>query len=467
MKTYVIVGTGGRSIMYLDALSHTFKSTSRLAAICDKNPGRLQLSFDRYQKKCPNLMQYSHHDFDKMLAEQKPDYVVVCTKDSRHDDYICKSLEAGHDVITEKPMTIDGEKCQRIVDTVKRTGKSVRVTFNYRYSPPRTQIKDLLMKGTIGKVLSVEFQWMLDTSHGADYFRRWHRNKDNSGGLMVHKASHHFDLVNWWLDSCPVSVFAKGDRVFYNAEQAKSYGLENHGKRCLDCSVKDRCNYYLDMNSYEDIKKLYLDCEMHDGYYRDMCVFGDDIDIEDTMNLVVGYQSGTLLSYSLNAFSPWEGYKVAFNGTKGRLEHKCHTSSYLNGDGSPPSDIQTEDKGICVYPHFQTPYKIKTWEAKGSHGGGDSAMLNDIFGAPENDPYHRNADYIQGAYAILVGIAANMSMKTNREIRVENIVKGLPLPKIANVAKEIEKIKYVKNVIRTVEGVKSLANIPSRIEAPV
>jgi hypothetical protein len=220
------------------------------------------------------------------------------------------------------------------------------------------------------------------------------------------------------------------------------------------------------MNSYEEIKKLYLDCEKHDGYYRDMCVFGDEITIEDTMNLVVGYQSGTLLSYSLNAFSPWEGYKVAFNGTKGRLEHECHTSSYLNGDGSLPSEIQTEDKGVCVYPHFKTPYTIKTWEGKGSHGGGDAVMLNDIFGTPDNDPYQRSADYVQGAYAILVGIAANMSMKTNREIRVEDIVKGLPLPKMANKTQVIEKIEYVENVIRTVDGVKSLANIPLRIDAP-
>ena len=77
------------------------------------------------------------------------------------------------------------------------------MTFNYRYSPPRTQVKDLLMSGVIGDILSVDFHWMLDTHHGADYFRRWHRNKQNSGGLMVHKATHHFDLVNWWLSSVP------------------------------------------------------------------------------------------------------------------------------------------------------------------------------------------------------------------------------------------------------------------------
>ena len=49
----------------------------------------------------------------------------------------------------------------------------------------------------------MHFEWALDTVHGADYFRRWHREKKNSGGLLVHKSSHHFDLVNWWLGDVP------------------------------------------------------------------------------------------------------------------------------------------------------------------------------------------------------------------------------------------------------------------------
>ena len=101
-------------------------------------------------------------DFENMVKENRPDAVIVCTKDCMHDVYICKALEMGCDVITEKPMTTDEKKCQRIIDTVKKTGKKVRVTFNYRYSPPRTQIKKMLLDGIIGKVLSVEFQWLLD-----------------------------------------------------------------------------------------------------------------------------------------------------------------------------------------------------------------------------------------------------------------------------------------------------------------
>ena len=64
------------------------------------------------------------------------------------------------------------------------------------------------MSGQLGKVEHVAFDWYLNTTHGADYFRRWHRLQSKSGSLFVHKATHHFDLVNWWLDSDPVEVMA-------------------------------------------------------------------------------------------------------------------------------------------------------------------------------------------------------------------------------------------------------------------
>ncbi len=135
-------------------------------------------------------------EFDRMIAEQKPDIVIVTTVDGYHHLYIIRGMELGCDVISEKPMTIDAGKCQKIIDTQARTGKRCTIAFNYRYSPPRTQVKEILMSGEIGEILSVDFHWMLNTFHGADYFRRWHSQKKYSGGLMVHKATHHFDLVN-------------------------------------------------------------------------------------------------------------------------------------------------------------------------------------------------------------------------------------------------------------------------------
>ena len=195
-KKYVIVGIGSRGTWYIENMLKDFAGAIDILAICDNNPGRLQNAVAKFKKQIPHLRSYDAENFDQMLIEQQPDHVIVLCKDCTHDEYICRALKLGFNVITEKPMTIDINRCRRIIDMVQRTNCNVRVTFNYRYSPPRSQIKRLLMDNVIGKVLSVEFQWLLDTNHGADYFRRWHRQKSNSGGLMVHKATHHFDFLH-------------------------------------------------------------------------------------------------------------------------------------------------------------------------------------------------------------------------------------------------------------------------------
>ena len=443
MKKFVVVGLGGRSRMYVDELAARADRSSRLVALCDNNPGRLQIAAEELADRVSDLKTYSDEEFDAMLGELKPDGVVVTTPDYKHHDYICRALRAGCEVVTEKPMTVDEEKCRQIVDTVNETNGSVRVTFNYRYSPPRTQMKELLMSGVIGKILSIDFKWLLDTAHGADYFRRWHRKKKNSGGLMVHKATHHFDLVNWWISSAPHAVAAFGDRVFYTPKQAERYGLTSRSNRCLDCPDGFKCNFRLDMENNENLKRLYLDHETHDGYIRDRCVFSDEITIEDTMNLTVAYKNGVFMSYSLNAFMPWEGYQVSFNGTKGRLEHSCCESSYINGDGTVPGEFQPGSTKITVLPHFQTPYDVEVQAGVGGHGGGDKVLLDDLFGEPVDDPLKRAASHVQGAYSILTGIAANKSMSSRRIVYVDDLVSGLGDPGYTEMPGEDESIEFV------------------------
>lgn len=426
-KRYAIVGTGGRHEMYRDAIAGDYSKETVLTGLCDNNLGRARLSAawmrDHGGGEVPV---YPEIGFDDMVRETRPDCVIVTTKDSLHDHYICRAMELGCDVITEKPMTIDGPRCNAILEAQRRTGKKLRVTFNYRYSPPRTQVKHLLMEGIIGEVLSVDFHWMLDTRHGADYFRRWHRNKENSGGLLVHKATHHFDLVNWWLDSTPETVYASGRRAFYIPQTAARYGLAQRGERCLECPETDACRFFLSLRDNDNLRTLYLDQEQHDGYFRDRCVFSDAIDIEDTMALVVRYASGASMSYSLNAFMPWEGYMIVFNGTQGRLEHKCEESVYINADGSVPGALKKEGTWLRVYPHFQPAYELPIWEAVGGHGGGDDLLLQDIF-RPESaeDPYGRRADQRAGAMSILTGIAANLSIQRQAPVAVAEIVPGL------------------------------------------
>ena len=429
-KRYAVVGVGSRARMFTNAMTGKFRDTSEVVAVCDRNAGRLARAVKTIgETGASQPRAYAAADFDRMLRETKPEYVIVTTTDASHDDYIVRALDAGCDVITEKPMTTTAEKAQRILDAVKRSGRQVRVTFNYRYSPPRTQIKELLMSGEIGDVISVDFTWLLNTVHGADYFRRWHANKANSGGLMVHKSTHHFDLVNWWLGAQPETVHAFGSRQFYTPDTARRMGLSGPHERCLTCPEKQKCSFYFDLAADPGLKALYLDNEQYDGYYRDQCVWRPSIDIEDTMNVMVRYDNGAHLNYALSAYDAWEGYHIAFNGTKGRIEHRIVESGGAAGAAKVQSG--SESVSIRVIPMRGQARDIEPIIGKGSHGGGDDVMLTEIFGNGPPDKYKRASDERAGAWSALVGIAANKCFETGQTVRIADLVTGLTPPERA------------------------------------
>lgn len=424
-KKYVLVGSGGRAEFFYSAIATDFKDTSELLAFCDINQTRMNYANKRLTDKYNYhaVRTYKSDEFDKMIEIEKPDTVIVTSVDRTHHTYIIRAMELGCDVITEKPMTVDEKKCQDIIDTVERTGKNMRVTFNYRYAPHHTKAREIIASGAIGKVNSVHFEWLLNTQHGADYFRRWHRDKRNSGGLLVHKSTHHFDLVNFWIGSQPDTVFAFGDLMFYGRENAEERGVTQFYDRATGNPVAEGDPFALPLDKNEQLKGLYLDAEHEDGYRRDQSVFGDGINIEDTMGVMVRYKNNAILTYSLNAYLPWEGYRIAFNGTKGRLEMTVVEQSYVNSGGEKSQEGALKGKTMTVYPMFGAPYEVEVEEGIGGHGGGDPVLLNDLFGTPVEDPFNRAANHVDGARSILTGIAANRSIKTGQSVKVDELVK--------------------------------------------
>jgi len=435
-KRYVIVGTGGRAVMYVNAIMGEYKQQAELMALCDTNQTRMDYYNRQIQDKykATAVPTYKADNFNRMIAETRPDIVIVVSIDCTHHDYICRAMELGCDCITEKPMTIDAKKCQQIIDTIRKTGKNLVVTFNYRYSPRSSRIKEVIQDGMVGDILSIHFEWLLDTSHGADYFRRWHRDKKNSGGLLVHKSTHHFDLINWVIDSTPETVFAIGDLRFYGRANAESRGITEFYTRTRGSKVAETDPFALKITEDKKVlMALYYNAEHEDGYFRDQSVFAEGITIEDTIGVLVRYKNYTLMTYSLNAHCPWEGYRMMFNGTKGRLEVNVVETPFVDvgkEDFSVPGmrDLQYEDEQqvpeITFQPHWHKAKEVEYEKPrKGGHGGGDTRLLKDIFLGAVDDPLGRAAGYIDGVRSVLVGIAANESMRTGRPVNVDELVK--------------------------------------------
>lgn len=455
-KRYALVGTGARARMFIDALITTYRDVAELVAFCDLSQVRMDW-YNRYLQTLaglPPVPTYHAEQFDRMIAETHPDSVIVITIDGTHHIYIVRALELGCDVITEKPMTTTLEKMRVIFQAIEKTGRSLRVSFNYRYTPAYTRFRELVMHGLVGKPLAVDFSWILDTNHGADYFRRWHREKQNSGGLLVHKATHHFDLVNWWIDSYPRHVFAMGDLQFYGKKNADARGEHYPYQRYTGVLEAAHDPFALTLEKNAMFQGLYLAAEAETGYLRDRNVFGEPITIEDTLCVTARYRNGVLLSYCLVAYAPWEGLRVAITGTRGRIEMDiAENINHLQGDdeaGLNASKGPFKSARIRVYPMFGLPYDVEIPVGDGGHGGADPILLEQLFSPnPPTDPFMRAASHIDGAASILIGIAANESMQTGKMVAIDDLF-VLPDKELAqaNGQEEQEKSAILKNQVK-------------------
>ncbi|MGW8317037.1 MAG: Gfo/Idh/MocA family protein, partial [Bacteroidales bacterium] len=235
----VLVGTGIRGTSFWGrTLVDNYSDILEFVGLCDINPGRLEYAKTYMRVDCPLFT-----DFEEMIRQTGPDLVIVTTKDSTHHQFIIKGLDMGCDVLTEKPLTMDEDKCQAILDAERRSNNKLIVGFNYRWGPYMTKVKELLQQEVVGKITSVDFHWYLNTYHGASYFRRWHGLRQSSGSLWVHKATHHFDLLNWWIDSDPEEVFAMGDLEHYGSKGPF------RGENCRTCPHKQECKFFWDITT--------------------------------------------------------------------------------------------------------------------------------------------------------------------------------------------------------------------------
>ncbi|BCY12617.1 Gfo/Idh/MocA family protein [Actinoplanes sp. L3-i22] len=426
MIRYALVGAGARAGMFIRALTTDHADVAQLVALADTNPARPMVYKKRFNLDIPV---YAAADFTEMLKRERVDVVLVTTVDRYHERYLVAAMEAGCDAVTEKPMTTDVASCRRILETSRRTGRNVRVTFNYRYNPLHEAVKRELAQ--IGEVGSVHFEWLLDVRHGADYFRRWHREKVNSGGLLVHKAGHHFDLVNWWLDDAPDTVFAAG-RLFFYGEPGRRHGYARDYDRAHGAAAAEGDPFALRMADEPAMRELYLEAEQHDGYHRDRNVFAPGVTIEDDMAVLVRYAKGASMSYHLTAYAPWEGYRVMFNGSRGRLELEVVETDHVApsaaaGVKGEPGSLSTAEQGwrkLLVRPFWAAPREITVdGYSRQGHGGADVRMLADLIrpDAPA-DPLGRTANAVDGARALLTGLAANESLATGQAVRVQDLL---------------------------------------------
>lgn len=411
-KRIAIAGTGTRALGFVDGILNHCAEYSDLVGLYDLNPTRIKGFCHLIGQEVPSFT-----DFTKMVKMVKPKILVVCTTDRTHPELVEMAFAHGLDVIVEKPMAMNRKGIGRIQRAEEKFRRNVIVTFNMRFAPYSVAIKEVLLEKPIGEIFTVSAEWFIDRTHGNEYFHRWHNRMTNGGGLLVHKATHNFDLFNWFLGEMPSEVFAWGKLAQFG--KAGKF----HGPRCSDCQYQTQCPAVMkttladsDLNPRSDgniFKSLYFDAELNDGYIRDQCCFNPNIDIYDTMNALIKYRNGIQVSYALNAYSAWQGYKITFTGEKGVIEVGTVNKSTRPADYTVPDTIRivtgTTRSNV-------TMREINMTENTTPHGGGDYAMFDHLFGKTRADPLGQTAGFDAGAASAMVGICCN-----------ESILSGLPV----------------------------------------
>lgn len=408
-KSYLLTGAGARGLgMFARPLLHELTDSARLAGLVDINPARLREVQLLLGTQLPAFT-----DFNQALKQVDPDGIIVATRDDTHARYVIAGLGAGKRIYCEKPLCTTIEQCRAIREAAGASNAKCFVTHNARYNPGRGKLKELVDAGRIGAIQHIEFRENLDLAHGADYFRRWHKFKRNSGGLMIHKASHHFDFLNWLIGANPDRIRAQGGTFFYGRNGPF------HGRRCDGCKHAWQCAFDFRLENDPQLHALYAKAEACDGYLRDACLFDPAIDTEDHVSALVVYANGVRVNYTLTAYAAYEGEHLAVQGTEGRIEyqvmHMCKAAPAQSPDWSGGAE---RSRRLTIYDFWKGTAESVDLPApvSGGHGGADTLLRRDFFQLPWDTPRpDRMATLNEAIQAVLVGLAANESIASDGE----------------------------------------------------
>ncbi len=409
-----LVGASSRVTAFVSALKEK-KDRCEIVGVMDTDPGKMKGFCD--VADLDGLPMFT--DFDRMCDSVRPDRVIITTMDCFHSHYIVKALDRGIGVISEKPLCINAQQCREILAAHARNPGVFAVTsHNARYTPHARKIHELISSGAIGKVRTASYTEMLDLCHGTSYFRRWNSEKKNSGGLQIHKASHHFDELNWYLGTHAAEVSAYGALISYGAKNSAF-----HGKTCHTCRLECPYRPEYDSDTEKTTERLYFRHAAPDSYTPDLCIFRPEIDIEDFLSVGIRYENGVYCSYSLTAQANYEGQNIVFDGETGRLE--CRTELYRI-PGTKAGDFHDARAVSRVTLRLNRfgkgePVEIPLETGSGSHDGADSRLFDDLFAEvpPADLPTLED-----GVQAVIVGAAVNESLRTGGKVDVRKLLQG-------------------------------------------
>lgn len=188
-----VIGCGNISKMHLEALRNN--PETEIIAVADIKPERADKAATVYGAR-------AYYDFDELLKNEELDAIHICTPHYLHTNMAIKALEAGINVLTEKPCSVSASEVDALRRAQEGSGKQVGVCFQNRYNNCVQRAKKIIASGTLGKMLSARA--FVTWSRGEDYYSDdWHGTLDKEcGGVLINQSIHTIDLIEHLCGKC-------------------------------------------------------------------------------------------------------------------------------------------------------------------------------------------------------------------------------------------------------------------------
>ncbi len=423
--TAIIIGCGSRGTSYATQMQKLDKKY-KVVGIAEPVENRRENIKQMHNIPAENC----YNSWEEILAQPKmADIAVICTLDDMHYEPAMKAIELGYNLLLEKPIAQTAQECVDIALAAEKKGVKVLVCHVLRYTPFFGKIKELVMSGAIGDIMSViQVEGVGNIHQSHSYVRgNWHSEKETTPMLLA-KCCHDLDIIQWLIDKPCKNVQSFGQLSYFTAANAP----EGAPIRCSDgsCPIKDTCAY--------NCMKLYYD-DKNNGWFRGaaaghiaqnhaptdeevmealkttdygLCVFHANNDVVDHQVVNMEFEGGATANLTMNAFTMGLGGRyIRLFGTKGEL--------FANMSDTEITLSVFETKETVKVPVMETKEDIT-----GGHGGGDIGIVRELYEYVIGDYNGYKAANIEiSTKNHLIGFAAEKSRNNNLVVPISTYMK--------------------------------------------
>ena len=420
--TAVVVGAGNRGSRYAAyALDHP----DRLQIVAVADPSEIHRRTLSEAHGIPESRQY--HSVEELTAQPAiADAAINGTMDTMHVPTSLPLLEAGYDLLLEKPLSTSESEMWQLVDAARHLDRKIMVCHVLRYAPFYRAIRERLETGEIGEIINIQTNEHVSYHHMAVAFVRgkWRNRAEGGSSMLMAKCCHDLDLIMWMKGGVrPSAVSSFGGQMQFRSEMAP----EGAGTRCLvDCPIEADCLYsarkhYLDRPDrwkfyvWRDLEHLddptpeqRLELLKNDDRYG-RCVWRSDNDVVDHQSVAIEFADGSTATHNLVGGTSRPIRSIHIVGTRGEIQGVFEDSKFVVRQINPTPDQEYSEELVDLRVTGDMS------GSQGGHGGGDLRLVEDFVSFIRGEPRSISCTTIEDSInGHLVGFRADQSMEERR-----------------------------------------------------